>query len=124
MDNDIGSKLGRSLNWLQTGPLIYFQALRGSGNLEKNIYNLPWFVYILECQDKTLYVGVTLDVAKRLKEHNTTSICKYTRIRKPLKLVYQEKCLNHHAARGRELGLKEFNREEKLDLIEKSHSVG
>jgi len=92
--------------------------------LKKDIYNLPWFVYILECQDKTLYVGVTLDVVKRLNEHNTTSICKYTRIRKPLKLVYQEKCLNHHEARGRELELKEFNREEKLDLIEKSRSVG
>jgi predicted GIY-YIG superfamily endonuclease len=34
--------------------------------------------------------------------------------------VYQEKCLNHHEARGRELLLKEFNREEKLELIEKS----
>ena len=81
-------------------------------------------MYILECQDKTLYVGVTLDVVKRLKEHNTTSICKYTRIRKPLKLVYQERRLNHHEARGRELELKEFNREEKLDLIERSHGVG
>ena len=92
--------------------------------MEKNIYNLPWFVYILECQDKTLYVGVTLDVAKRLKEHNTTSICKYTRIRKPLKLVYQQKCLNHQEARGRELLLKEFTREEELVLIERSHNVG
>ena len=91
--------------------------------MKKNIYNIPWFVYILECQDKTLYVGVTLDVAKRLKEHNTTSICKYTRIRKPLKLVYQEKCLNHHEARSRELLLKEFTREEKLDLIERSFGV-
>jgi len=92
--------------------------------LKKNIYDLPWYVYILECQDKTLYVGVTLDVAKRLKEHNTTSICKYTRIRKPLKLVYQEECLNHHEARGKELLLKEFTREEKLALIERSHCIG
>ena len=92
--------------------------------MKKDIYSLPWFVYILECQDKTLYTGVTLDLVKRLKEHNTTSICKYTRSRKPLKLVYQEKCLNHHQARERELLLKEFTREEKLELIEKSHSVG
>ena len=91
--------------------------------MNADVYKLPWFVYILECQDKTLYVGVTLDVVKRLKEHNTTSICKYTRIRKPLKLVYQEECLNHHVARGRELELKEFNREEKLELIERSQSV-
>lgn len=92
--------------------------------MKKNIYDLPWFVYILECQDKTLYVGVTLDISKRLKEHNTTSICKYTRIRKPLKLVYQEECLDHHEARARELELKEFNREEKLALIERSRGVG
>ena len=91
--------------------------------MKKNIYNLSWFVYILECRDKTLYIGVTLDIAKRLKEHNATSICKYTRIRKPLKLVYQEKCLDHHEARSRELELKEFNREEKLELIEKSLGV-
>ncbi|MDP2927333.1 MAG: GIY-YIG nuclease family protein [Candidatus Omnitrophota bacterium] len=79
---------------------------------------------MLECQDKTLYVGVTLDILKRLKEHNTTSICKYTRIRKPLKLMYQEECLDHHVARCRESEIKNLSREKKLELIEKSLSVG
>jgi len=91
--------------------------------MKEDIYKLPWFVYILECEDKTFYVGVTLDVVKRLSEHNTTSICKYTRMRKPLRLVYQEKCLDHREARDRELELKEFNSEEMLDLIQRSQGV-
>lgn len=91
--------------------------------MNEDVYKLPWFVYILECQDKTFYIGVTLDVVKRFNEHNTTSICKYTRTRKPLKLVYQEKCLDHRVARNRELEFKEFNREEMQDLIVKSQGV-
>jgi putative endonuclease len=84
---------------------------------KKNIYNVPWFVYILKCRDKTLYVGMTLDVLRRLKEHNTTKRCRYTRSRKPSKLVYQEECLNHYAAMCRELEIKSFDRSKKLMLI-------
>ena len=85
---------------------------------KKNIYNVPWFVYILECQDKTLYVGMTLDVLRRLKEHNTTKRCRYTRSRKPLQLVYQEERPNHYAAMCRELEIKSFDRKKKLKLID------
>lgn len=81
-------------------------------------------MYILECQDKTLYAGIALDVLKRLKEHNVNNRCKYTRFRKPLKLVYWEECLNHHAASGRELEIKELSRKKKLELIEGCPSVG
>lgn len=86
-------------------------------NLKKDIYNIPWSVYILECQDRTLYVGMTLDVFRRLKEHNSTNKCRYTRSRKPLKLVYQEKCLDHYDASCREIEIKSFSRKRKLALI-------
>ena len=86
-------------------------------SLKKDIYSIPWFVYILECQDKTLYVGIALDVLRRLKEHNSTNKCRYTRSRRPSKLVYQEECLNHYAARCRELEIKSFSRSKKLALI-------
>ncbi|MCX5699754.1 MAG: GIY-YIG nuclease family protein [Candidatus Omnitrophica bacterium] len=73
---------------------------------------------MLECQDKTLYVGVTLDVLRRFKEHNTTNKCKYTRSRKPLKLVYREECLDYHTARNRESEIRKFSRKKKLELID------
>ena len=85
--------------------------------MKKDIYSVPWFVYILECQDKTLYVGITLDLFRRFKEHNSTNKCRYTRSRKPLKLVHQEECLNHYAAMIRELEIKKFPRGKKLALI-------
>ncbi|MCX5668950.1 MAG: GIY-YIG nuclease family protein [Candidatus Omnitrophica bacterium] len=85
--------------------------------MRKNIYNIPWFVYILECQDKTLYVGIALDVLKRFKEHSATNKCRYTRCRKPLKLMYQEECLDYHFARSRESEIRKLSRKKKLKLI-------
>jgi len=79
-------------------------------------------LYILECSDKTLYVGIALDVQKRLHVHNTGKTCRYTRVRKPLVLKYQEKCSNHNAAMKRERQIKSFPRAKKLRMIEKSSS--
>ena len=89
-------------------------------SLKKDINNIPWFVYILKCQDKTLYTGITLDVPSRLKEHNSTNKCRYTRSRKPSKLMYQEECLNHHDASCREIEIKSFSRKMKLALIKQN----
>jgi len=86
--------------------------------LGKVIYNEPWFVYIAECRDKTLYVGIAIDVDKRIKEHNTTSKCRYTRSRKPLTLVYRRRCKNYNVARKREAEIKRLSRAEKFTLIE------
>ena len=86
--------------------------------MNKNIYEVPWLVYIAECRDKTLYVGIAKDVAKRLKEHNSTNKCRYTRFRKPLKLIYHEEVLNYSLARKREVEIKKFSRKKKFALIE------
>ena len=85
--------------------------------MNKGIYNSPWFVYIAECKDKTLYTGVALDTEKRIKVHNTTNRCRYTRFRKPLTLVYQETCANHHLALKREQEIKSFRKDKKLELV-------
>ena len=81
-------------------------------------YLKPWFIYIAECRDKTLYVGIAKDIAKRLKEHNSTNKCRYTRFRKPLKLIYHEKVLNYSLARKREVEIKKFSRKKKFALID------
>lgn len=78
-----------------------------------------WCVYILQCADGTLYTGITDDLQRRLKAHETGRGAKYTRGRGPLKLLYQEICADHSAALRRELVIKKLRRAEKMDLITK-----
>lgn len=78
-----------------------------------------YYLYILECADKTLYTGITLDIERRVREHNTSKIgAKYTKARRPVKLVYSQKFKNRSLATKEEMRIKNFNREEKLKLIE------
>ena len=75
-------------------------------------------VYILKCSDGTLYTGSTVDVKKRVREHNELkSGAKYTRARRPVELVYSEKCEDFAKAREREAEIKRMDRSEKLLLI-------
>ena len=78
----------------------------------------PWFVYILRCADDTLYTGVSTDVARRLREHETGKAgAKYTRARGPLMLVYSEVCASRSDAQKREAAIKRLTRTEKESLI-------
>ena len=77
-----------------------------------------WFVYILECKDKTLYTGITNNIKKRIEQHNSSPEgAKYTRARRPVKCVYQEKQKNRSEATKREMAIKKLSRTEKLMLI-------
>jgi putative endonuclease len=74
--------------------------------------------YILKCADLTLYVGCTNDLDKRLHEHNhAKSGAHYTKIRRPVVLVYSQKFRTLAKARAREAELKRLTREEKLAII-------
>lgn len=78
------------------------------------------FVYILECCDGTYYTGWTVNLEKRLKIHNEGTgpkAAKYTRGRRPVKLVYFEECENKSEALKRELAIKKLTKEEKQRLI-------
>src|SRR3989344_426613 len=78
---------------------------------------MKYFVYILECRDKSLYTGITWNLSKRVKEHfNGTS--KYTRRKLPVKLVYFEKSIDKISAAKREREIKGWSRTKKLELIE------
>jgi len=77
-----------------------------------------WFVYIVKCADGTFYTGVTTDTVRRVKEHNgTTKGAKYTRVRRPVLLTYQESFLSRSEACAREAAIKKLTRDEKLMLI-------
>lgn len=76
------------------------------------------YVYILECADKSLYTGWTVDLDNRLKAHNNGKASKYTRSRLPVKLVYFETYDNKIDAQKREWEIKQLSRKEKLNLLE------
>lgn len=77
------------------------------------------YVYIVECNDGTLYVGSTTNVERRVHEHNTAKHgAHYTKIRRPVSLRYTEVCESLGAARSREAKLKKLSRAEKLKLFE------
>lgn len=77
-----------------------------------------WHIYILRCADDTLYTGVTTDLARRVSEHNESlKGAKYTRVRRPVLLVYSEAFENRSAACVREAAIKKLSREEKSKLV-------
>jgi putative endonuclease len=79
-----------------------------------------WFVYILKCADKTFYTGITTDVTRRLKEHNSSFLgAKYTRGRRPVKLVLVRRKKNKSLAAREECRIKKMTRLEKIMLINK-----
>ena len=73
-----------------------------------------WIVYILRCNDDTLYTGITDNIEKRLKMHNAGTGAKYTRGRGPLELQYTEICSDKSAALRREIAVKRLSKAEKL----------
>jgi len=77
-----------------------------------------WYLYIIKCRDGTFYTGVTTDIDKRLERHNVGKGAKYTRGRRPVKLVYYERDLTERAARRREREIKSWRRQKKAALIE------
>jgi putative endonuclease len=78
-----------------------------------------WFVYIVECQDSSLYTGVTNNLEKRLKAHNEKKGAKAIKGKLPVKLVYQESYNEKKLALSRESEIKSFKRKEKLELVKK-----
>ncbi len=81
-----------------------------------------YYVYMLECADGTLYTGIATDIQRRLEEHNSSEKgAKYTRARRPVKLVYSEEYGDRSSASKREYEIKKkMSRREKLQLLEKS----
>ena len=77
----------------------------------------PWYLYIIRCQDNSLYVGITPDVSARLIKHNQGKGAYYTKTKLPVKLVYTEKLLNKSVALRREIQIKKWRKNKKEELI-------
>jgi putative endonuclease len=77
-----------------------------------------YFVYIVECADGTYYTGITTDIERRVLEHNHSfKAAKYTRSRRPVRLVYSVIIGTRSEASKEEYRIKKLNRKNKIDLI-------
>ena len=76
-----------------------------------------WFCYLLACADGTLYTGITTALDRRLDAHNAGSASKYTRVRRPVRMVWFEPCRDRSGASRREAAIKRLSRAAKLALL-------
>ncbi|MBF0543758.1 MAG: GIY-YIG nuclease family protein [Candidatus Riflebacteria bacterium] len=76
-----------------------------------------WFLYILKCADGTLYTGITNDLEKRFLMHTKGKASKYTRGRRPLKIVFTEEVQDVSSALKREIQMKKLSKRSKEELI-------
>jgi len=77
-----------------------------------------WFVYILRCSDNSLYTGITTDLSRRVDEHNgKKSVTRYTRVRQPVTLVYQENAESRSQASQREAQIKKLPKAQKEQML-------
>ncbi|XPF92476.1 GIY-YIG nuclease family protein [Colwellia sp. RE-S-Sl-9] len=78
-----------------------------------------WYVYFVRCSDNSLYTGITTDLQRRIDEHNHSNKlgAKYTRVRRPVELVYWEQQLDRKTASQREYQLKQLKKAAKENLI-------
>lgn len=80
---------------------------------------MSYYVYIVRCSDDTLYTGIAKDIKARIEEHNTSSKgAKYTRVRRPVELVYMQECKDRSDASKKEYAIKHLSRKQKLELID------
>ena len=78
---------------------------------------MSWYVYIIECKDGKLYTGITNNLERRIRDHNSGSASRFTKYRTPVELLYSEDCLTRQEALRREAQIKQLERVEKLALI-------
>lgn len=80
-----------------------------------------YYLYLLRCSDNSLYCGQTKDLERRVKEHNSdNSTSKYTRTRRPVKLVYFEKYKTINEVLKREFEIKKMTKTKKEALVKKN----
>ncbi len=79
-----------------------------------------YFVYIARCSDGSYYTGFTNDLKARQIKHNAGQGARYTRGRRPIKIIYWEKCSSKKSARQREYSIKKLSRRAKALLIHTS----
>ena len=87
--------------------------------LKDNKDKTIWYLYVLRCCDNTFYTGITNNIERRLRMHQEGKASRYTRIRRPVELIYKEICAGRAQALACEYRLKSLSRMQKEDFIQK-----
>ena len=82
-----------------------------------------WCCYLVKCADGTLYAGITNALDRRLARHNAGTASKYTRTRRPVRLVWWEPASDRGAASRREAALKRLRRFDKQALVRATSAI-
>lgn len=82
-----------------------------------------YYVYLLECVDGTIYTGITTNVPRRFKEHQSGKGGHFTRSRKVKRILHTETHADRGAALKREAHIKRLSRQKKLDLVRAHHAT-
>jgi putative endonuclease len=85
---------------------------------------MPYFCYILECADGSFYTGWSLDPVRREKQHNNGRGASYTRMHRPVRLVYIEEQPDLSTALKREREIKKLPHARKAKLVSSNHQAG
>ena len=80
---------------------------------------MAYYCYIVECADGTYYTGWSLDPVRREQQHNKGSGAKYTKQRRPVRLVYVEEQADLSSAMKRERSIKALKHDQKKRMIQK-----
>jgi putative endonuclease len=83
-----------------------------------------WFFYMLRCKDDSIYSGIALDVAERLKKHNNGTGARYTAVHRPAVLIYWERFNSISEAMRRETQVKKLPRSKKEQLARRFFDMG
>lgn len=78
------------------------------------------FFYVLECEDGSFYGGYTVDLQRRLKQHNAGKGAKYTRMKRPVKMIYAKKYDNKGEALRSEYAFKQLSRKKKEQFLKEA----
>ena len=91
---------------------------RSCMKLSKKSVPEKWLVYIVECSDQTLYTGITLNIERRIQQHNEGKGAKYTKGRGPVILKKSFECQSKSEALKLEYKIKQLPREDKLNYVQ------
>lgn len=77
-----------------------------------------WYTYMLRCADNSLYTGITTDIERRIKEHNTSEKgARYTRTRRPVEMIFFSEWKNRSQASKEETRIKKMTKKEKEEFL-------
>lgn len=82
-----------------------------------------YYVYLARCKDNSLYTGYTINLEKREKRHNDGTGARYTRVRRPISIVYYETFESKSAAMKREYQVKQLKKSDKEKLVGNSNLI-